>query len=229
MPIRILGSLVNAAAILLGGGIGLFAKGRISAKVSENITRALGLCVCVIGVSGALKGDIMLMVASMALGALSGEFIDIDGRLNKLGAFMRRKLSGDENSLFAEGFVTATLLFCVGAMAVVGSIDSGLRNDHSVIFMKSMLDGVSAMAFSSCFGIGVLVSALPVLLYQGCVEFFAGYLTNILTNDLIAQISAVGSVMILGIGFNMALDAKIKVANFLPGLIVAAGYYYLFL
>jgi len=229
MPIRILSSLINAAAILLGGGIGLLAKGRISARISENIARALGLCVCIIGVSGALKGDIMLMVVSMALGTLTGEFIDIDGWLNKLGAFMQKKLSRNENSMFAEGFVTATLLFCVGAMAVVGSIDSGLRHDHSVIFTKSMLDGVSAMAFSSCFGIGVLLSALPVLIYQGSIEFFAGYLTNVLTNDLITQIAAVGSVMILGIGFNMALNAKIKVANFLPGLIFAVGYFYLFL
>jgi len=229
MAIRITAALINAAAILAGGGIGLLAKGKISNNISENITRAIGLCVCIIGISGALKGDIMLLVASLALGTLTGEFLNIDGGLNRLGLYLQRKLSRNgENSAFAEGFVTATLLFCVGAMAVIGSIDSGLNNDRSVILTKSMLDGVSAMVFASCFGYGVLFSAAAVLVYQGSIEFFAGYLHNILTGDLITQISAAGSVMILGIGLNMAVNAKIKVANLLPGLIFAVGYYYLF-
>jgi len=230
MGIRITAALINAAAVLLGGGIGLLAKGKISEKISENITRSVGLCVCVIGVSGALKGDIMLLVASLALGTLTGEFLNIDGALNRLGLYLQKKLTRNgENSAFAEGFVTATLLFCVGAMAVIGSIDSGLKNDRSIIITKSMLDGVSAMAFASFFGYGVLFSAFAILIYQGSIEFFAGYLQNILTNGLITQISAAGSVMILGIGLNMALNAKLRVANLLPGLIFAVGYYYLFM
>ena len=192
--------------------------------------RAIGLCICIIGISGALKGDFMLLVVSLALGSFTGELIDIDKQLNSLGLFMQKKLSrGDKNSGFTEGFVAATLLFCVGAMAVVGSIDSGLRNDRSIIFTKSILDGVSAMVFASAFGFGVLFSALAVLIYQGGIEFFAGYLQNVLTDGLILQISAAGNVMILGIGLNMTVNAGIKVANLLPGLFVAAGYYYLFL
>jgi len=121
------------------------------------------------------------------------------------------------------------LLFCVGAMAVVGSVESGLRDDQSVIITKSILDGASSMAFASYLGVGVLFSAAPVFIYQGAIEFFASFLTNVLTAGLVAQISAAGSVMILGLGLNMTTGAKIKVANLLPGLLYAAGYYYIFL
>ena len=225
----ITGALVNAAAILAGGAVGLLFTGRISNKISASITRAIGLCICIIGISGALEGDLMLLVVSLALGAIVGEFIDIDKRLNTFGLYLQNKLSPkDKHSKFAEGFVTATLLFCVGAMAVVGSIESGLRNDYSTIFTKSILDGVIAMVFASYLGFGVLFSAFTVLLYQGVIEFFAGYLQNILTIDLITQISAAGGVMILAIGLNMTLEAKIKVANLLPGLIFAVGYYNFF-
>jgi hypothetical protein len=143
---------------------------------------------------------------------------------------VQKKLSSkDEDSRFAEGFVAATLLFCVGAMAIVGSIESGLRGDRSIIFTKSILDCVSAMIFASSFGFGVLLSAIVVLVYQGGIEFFAGYLQNILTAGLITQLSAAGSVMILGIGINMTLKTDIKVANLLPGFLFATGYYYLIL
>lgn len=170
----------------------------------------------------------MLLVISLTLGALTGELLNIDGSLKKLGAWLQKKLSrNNQNSDFAEGFVAAVLLFCVGAMAIVGSIDSGLKNDKSIILTKSILDGVSAMVFASSFGFGVLFSAIVVLVYQGSIEFFAGYLQNILTDGLITQISAAGSIMILGIGLNMSLNAGIKVANLLPGLLFAVGYYYL--
>ena len=223
----ITGALINAAAILAGGGAGLVLKGRLSDRFSKSIMRVLGLCVCIIGISGGLGGDILLMVVSLAIGALVGELINIDGALNKFGFFVQSKFSkNDENSTFAQGFVTATLLFCVGAMAVVGSIDSGLRGDQSIIISKSIIDAVAAMTLASTFGIGVLFSAFAVFLYQGTIEVFAGQLQDVFTTELIAQISAVGGVMILGIGFNMVADAKIKVANLLPGLLFAAGYYY---
>ena len=192
--------------------------------------RAIGLCVCVIGFSGALQGDFMLLAASMALGSFFGEFMDIEGALNHLGLWLQKKMDRNtSNSSFTEGFVSATLLFCVGAMSVVGSINSGLKNDLSILTTKSILDGVSAMIFASSFGFGVLFSAGAILIYQGSIEFFAGYLQNILTGDLITQVSAVGGVMIIAIGLNMVLDAKIKVANFLPGLLFGAAYYLLFL
>ena len=230
MSISIVATLINVAAVLVGGGIGLLFKGRIPEIIAENIIRAIALCVCVIGISGAFKGDPMLLVVSLALGSFVGELLGIDENLNRLGQWLQNKLNHqDESSAFAEGFVAATLLFCVGAMAIVGSIDSGLRNDRSIILTKSILDGVSSMILASTFGIGVLFSATVILVYQGGIEFFAGYLQNVLTEGLVMQISAVGGVMILGIGHNMALNAKIKVANLLPGFLFAAGYYSLFI
>jgi uncharacterized membrane protein YqgA involved in biofilm formation len=135
----------------------------------------------------------------------------------------------NEKSTFAEGFVVTVLLFCVGPMAVLGSIESGLGNNRSIIFTKSILDGVSSMVFASSLGPGVLFSAGVILIYQGSIELFAGFLQNLLTEALIVQISAVGGVMILAIGLNTLLNAKIKAANLLPGLLFAAGYYYLFI
>jgi len=215
---------------MAGGGMGLLFKGKIPDKISATITRAIGLCVCIIGISGALDGDIMLLVVSLMLGALAGEFIDIDAKLNALGVFLQKKLTREgSSSTFAEGFVTATLLFCVGAMAVVGSIESGLRNDYSIIITKSIIDATAAMVFASYLGFGVLFSAFSVFIYQGIIEFFAGFLQGVLTAGLVAQISAVGGLMIMALGFNMTLGAKIKVANLLPGLVVAVGYYFLVL
>ena len=228
--IRITGAIINAAAILLGGGLGLLLGGRIPGKAADNIIRALGLCVCIIGISGALGGDLMLMVVSLALGAFAGELLDIDGALNRLGGWLQKTMDrGKGNTSFTEGFVAATLLFGVGAMAIVGSIDSGLRDDQSIIITKSIIDAFSAMVFASAFGFGVLFSAFVILLYQGSIELFAGFLQGYLTSGLVTQISAAGGVMILGIGANMALGAKIRVANLLPGFVFAVVYYYLFM
>ena len=226
----IVGALINAAAILLGGGIGLVFRGKLSNKLTGSITRAIGLCVCIIGISSALNGDIMLLVVSLMLGTLIGELANIDDKLNNLGMFLQKKLTAENSqSKFSEGFVTATLLFCVGAMAVVGSIESGLRGDHSIIITKSILDATAAMVFASYLGFGVLFSAFSVLIYQGLIEFFAGFLQNVFTTSLVTQISAAGGVMIMALGLNMTMNAKIKVANLLPGLVFAAVYYVLFM
>jgi len=227
--IRITGALINVAAILVGGGLGLLLKGKLSDQFSKSILRAIGLCICIIGISGALRGDIMLLIVSMSLGTFLGELFRIENGLNHFGVRLQSKLSKEGESTFSEGFVTATLLFCVGAMAVVGSIDSGLRDDQNIIITKSIIDAVSAMILASSLGVGVLFSAFAVIIYQGSLELFAGFLYNIFTLSLTVQISAVGGVMILGIGANMVVNAKLRVANFLPGFLVAIGYYYLFL
>ena len=228
--IRITGAVINAVAILIGSGVGILLMGRISDKFTKSILRAVGLCICIIGISGALRGDIMLMVVSMAAGAFLGEVLRIDDGLNAVGQWVQKKLSKNgAGSSFSEGFVTSTLLFCVGAMAVVGSIDSGLRDDQSIIYTKSVLDGVTSLMLASTLGVGVLFSAFAVLIYQGSIELFAGFLQHLLTDSLIVQISAVGGVMIFGIGANLVFDIKIKVANLLPAFLFAAGYYFLFL
>jgi len=216
-------------AILAGGGLGLLLKGRLTDQFSKSILRAIGLCICIIGISGALRGDVMLLIVSMSLGTFLGELLRIEAGLNRAGEWLQNKISKGKESSFSEGFITATLLFCVGAMAVVGSIESGLLDDQSVVVTKSIIDAVSAMILASSLGVGVLFSAFAVFLYQGSLELFAGFLQHIFTPALTLQISAVGGVMILGIGMNMVLDAKLRVANFLPGFLVAAGYYYWFL
>ena len=229
MSIYIIGTLINVVAVLLGGSIGLLLKGRIPERFAENIIRTIGLCSCIIGIGMAIKGDPMLLVVSLVLGTFTGELLRIQDGLDKFGQWMQKMVSRKESkSTFAEGFVVATLLFCVGPMAIIGSIESGLGHDRNVIYTKSILDGISAVVLSSALGLGVLFSAAIILLYQGSIELFAGYLQNLLTDALIVQISATGGVIILGIGFNMALNAKIKVANLLPGLLFAVGYYYLF-
>ena len=230
MSISLTGTLINAAAVLLGGGVGLLLKGRIPENFAENILRVIGLCVCVIGIASAIKGDPLLLVVSLALGTFIGELLRIEDGLNRLGLWLQKRLSRtNEHSSFAEGFAAATLLFCVGAMAVIGSIESGLGNDRSIIYTKSILDGVTALILSSTLGLGVLFAAAVILVYQGSIELFAGSLQSLVTDALITQISASGGVMILGIGLNLVLNANIKVANLLPGLLIAAGYYYVFL
>ena len=225
----IIGAAINAAAIVIGGGIGLLLKGKIKDKFTHSIIKVLGLCVFVIGASGAINGDIMLLVVSLTLGTFAGELIGIDENLNKFGLFVQNKLSqSGSNSTFAEGFVMTTLLYCVGAMAIVGSIDAGLRGEYGTIFTKSVLDGVSAIIFASTMGVGVLFSGAAVLVYQGSIEFFAGFLQHLFTPGLITQISAVGGVMILAISFNMVLDTKLKVANMLPSFLFSIFYYFVF-
>ena len=231
MKIRITGALINALAILAGGGIGLLLRGRITDRYSQGLLRVLGLCVCIIGITSAIGGDIMLLVVALALGTFCGEFLGMDSGLNRLGLWVQGKLRQDgEGSTFAQGFVTTSLLFCVGAMAIVGSIDSGLRDDQSIIITKSIIDAVAAMMFASSLGVGVLFSALAVFVYQGAIELFAGFFQDVFTDTLITQISAAGGVMILGLGANMALDMqnKIKIVNLLPGLVFAVAYYYIF-
>ena len=230
--IGITGSLINALAILVGGGVGLLLRGRISKDFSRNLMRILGLCTIIIGIAGALAGYdyIIPLVIILALGTFVGEILRIDHRLNKFGQFLQSKFSKDEeSSTFAQGYVEATLLFCVGALAILGPLESGLRNDQSIIYTKSIIDAVATMMLASYLGVGVLLSAFSVLLYQGLIEFFSGFLYGVFTPELITIISATGGIMVLGIGLNMVLDSKIKVANFLPGFLFAVGYYYIFL
>ena len=222
----VIGALINAAAIIVGSGAGLAVRGRLSDKYSEGVMRALGLCVIIIGLYNGLGGDMMLLVTSMAVGTLAGEMMRIDDHLNNFGNWAQAKLQKPgEDSTFAKGFVTGSLLFCVGALAIIGSIDSGLRNDQSIIITKSIIDGTAAIFLASALGAGVLFSAFVVLIYQGIIEIFAAGLQDVFTDGMIIQISAVGGVIILGLGANMAFDTKIKVANMLPSFIAAVLYY----
>ena len=183
----------------------------------------LGLCVLYIGISGALKGeDTLLMIICIVVGALIGELIDIDSLLNRLGEIVEKKVNkGSKNNLsIAEGFVTASLLFCVGAMAIVGSLESGLRGNHDTLFAKSILDGVTSIILTSTLGLGVIFSAATIFIYQGAITLGAGMLCNVLSEAVINNMTGVGSLLIIGLGLNVLGITKIKVANLLPAVIL---------
>lgn len=229
-----LGSIVNAAAIAAGGILGLFFKKGISADYERSVNKALGVAVLVLGFNGIIgamftvseggalssSGELLLIV-SLILGTLCGEALRIDARLNGLSGFVEQKL---KLSGFAQSFVNGTLIYCVGAMAIIGALNDGLRGDTSVLYVKSLLDGVSSVVLAATLGPGVIFSAVPVLLYQGAISLLAGLLEPLLAGALLTQICAVGYCLVLCIGVNFMADVRIKVANMLPALLVPAAW-----
>ena len=221
------GTLINTVAILVGTALGLLLRKGIPERLRETVVQGQGLCVILIGLSGALKtGDTLCMIICMVAGALIGAAINIEKRLNDLGTFLERKVTrgqGETGSV-AKGFVSASLLFCVGAMAIVGAMDSGLRGDHSTLIAKSALDGISAIFFASSLGIGVGLSAFAVLIYQGAIALLAMWIEPLLTETVITEMSAVGGLLIVGIGLNMIYDKHIPEGNLLPAIFLPMLY-----
>lgn len=221
-----LGTIVNFFTIFVGGIIGVLLKGGLPKRFTDTIMSGVALCVIYIGISGTLKGENMLLIViSIAIGSLLGELINIDEKLILLGNFIENKAKNfSKDTSISLGFVTASLLFCVGAMAVVGSLESGLLGKYDILFTKSILDGVTALILSSTLGIGVILSAFSVLVYQGLITLAASLLQNILTTPIVNEMSAVGSLLIIGIGLNMLGITKIKVANMLPSIFIPIIY-----
>lgn len=232
-----LGTLVNSIAILLGSLLGMFIKGGISEKVSSTIIKALGLCVLYIGISGAFEGSNMtITIVSMALGSFIGESIDIDKKLDNLGEFIEIKFKSsrskkvsiescieidtEKKTSISEGFISSSLIFCVGAMAIVGALESGIQGNHSTLFAKSILDGILAIVFTASLGIGVIFSSLSVLLYQGIITIGAKIVAGLLSQTIISSITGIGSLLIIGLGLNMLECTKIKVGNLLPAVFI---------
>ncbi len=216
-----LGTIVNCAAILVGGLLGMLLKKGLPERLSTSVMQGVGLIVVYIGITGALKGEnVLLATIAMVVGGLLGTLLDLDGLVNRFAHWMERKLVKDAAAAgtFGEGFVNATLLFCVGAMAVVGSLNSGLSGDHSVLFTKSVLDGVSSVVFASAMGGGVLLSALPLFVYQGAITLLAQTLAPVLSTSVVNEMTCVGSLLIMAIGLNLLKITNIKVMNFLPAI-----------
>ena len=227
-----IGTLANAGMIVAGGCAGLLIKKGISPRLETAVHRATGLAVIMIGLNGAItnmviadpatgalasSGELML-VFSLILGALAGEVIGIEDRLDRLGGWVERTL---HLSGFAQSFVNGTLIYCVGAMAIVGAINDGLLGDPSTLVTKGVLDGITSIVLAAGMGPGVIFSAIPVLIYQGAITLCAGWLAPVLQGELLHQICAAGFVMVACIGVNfMSESYHIKVANFLPGLLV---------
>lgn len=226
------GTLVNTAAVVAGGCVGLVLKKGVEKIDSDAVNKAMGVAVIVLGLNGVIgsmftvnadgtlssSGELLLIV-SLVLGVLAGEALRIDDRLGGLSGLVEKKfhLTG-----FAQSFVNGTLIYCVGAMAIIGALNDGLRADASVLYIKSMLDGISSVVLAATMGPGVIFSAIPVLLYQGAITLLAGALEPLLAGALLTQICSVGYCLVLCIGINFLGAAKIKTANLLPALLVPA-------
>ena len=220
-----LGTVVNVCAILLGSALGLLLRKGLPQRLRDTVMQGLGLCVILIGLSGAIgTADTMCVIISIVVGGLVGTAVNIEKRLENLGNLAQRKLARGGDG-FARGFVTASLVYCVGAMAIMGALDSGLKGDHATLIAKSALDGISAIIFASTLGPGVAFSALAVLVYQGAITLMAGWLKPLLTDAIVTEMSAVGGLLIVGIGLNMLYDKHIAVGNLLPAIFVPMVYF----
>ena len=221
------GTLLNVATVLLGGALGLLIGGRLPERFQSIVIGGLGLSVLVIGMDNALKtGNILILLGSVLLGGLMGEMLRLDDGLNNLGAYLQKRLagSGEGSSTFSEAFVTSSLVFCVGPLTILGSIQNGINGSIELLAVKSMLDGFAAFAFAAALGWGVLVSAVTVLLYQGGISLLAWSLAYGVPsgdNPYIIEMTAAGGVIIIGVGLKLLNLKELKLANYLPALAIA--------
>ena len=215
------GVLVNVVAILIGGSIGLIFKKGLNEKILKLMLQGIGLSVIVIGISGELMSEnLLLLVISLVLGGIVGGLLKIEHNLDKLGSSIEEKFSIGSEGGFAEGFVVATLVYCIGAMAIVGSIEAGVSGNNETLYIKAILDGISAIVFAATLGYGVLFSGISVLIYQGSIVLLGVQLESFLTDETINEISAVGGVLIMGIGITMLEIKKIHVGDLLPAVLI---------
>lgn len=225
------GVLVNIAAIIVGSILGLVFKRFIKDSYKETIMDGLALTVIIMGIMNAIESNnYLVVIVSVVLGSLIGEIIDLEDKINKFADLLcaRFEKKDCEESTFAEGFVTTTLIFCVGAMAILGSLESGLRGDHSTLFAKSILDGVASVIFASTLGIGVMFSIIPVFLYEGGMVLGATLIKDFLSTEMITEVSAVGGILIIAIALNILEIKKIKVGNMLPAIFLPIVYFAIF-
>ena len=215
------GVLVNVLTVLVGSTVGLLLKKQIPERLTGAVMTAIGLCTVAIGVTGVIKGQNQLvMIISLVLGTVVGTLVDVDEKLTKIGDRLQKKKAGNEKSTFSEGFVTASLLFCVGAMTIVGSMNAGISGDNQMLYTKSVLDLISSTMLGASLGIGVLCSSVFVLVFQGGLVALSMALGSFLNDFAVAELICAGSVMIIALGLNLIGITKIKVANLLPGLVL---------
>lgn len=218
-----IGVLVNTATVIAGSLLGLLLRGSLPKKLTDAVMVALGVCVVYIGIDGALEGNNPLVaILSMAIGTLLGTLLDLDGRLERFGEWINRRLPRKNSGpSVTEGFISGSLVFCVGAMTIVGSFAAGLSGDNSTLFTKAVLDLISSCMLASALGIGVLLASGTVFVYQGALVLLAGVLAPVLTDAAVDELTCVGSLMIVCLGLNLMNVTKIKVADQLPALILA--------
>ncbi len=219
-----IGTRVNVGAVLAGSTLGVLFRGRFPEKIQNTVIHGISLAVLLIGFQMAFSieksEDILLVIFSLVIGAVIGELLEVEDRLNNFGQSLKDRIGGNDD-LFVQGFVQASLIYCVGAMAIMGSIQDGLNGDPSILFTKSLLDGTTAIAFAASTGIGVAFSVIPIFIYQGSITILASWAETILTQDMIRIMTSTGGLLIAAIGFNMLGKTKIKTGNLLPSLAVA--------
>lgn len=215
-----MGTIINVGAIILGGLIGLILRGRFPERITQTALQVMGLFTILVGIQMALQGqEPILILISLASGAILGEIIRIEDGLEHLGKWIETQLKVTEGSP-AKGFIYASLVFAVGSMAIVGSIADGVKGDHSILVTKSMMDGIISIPFAAGMGPGVLGSAVTILVYQGSLTLLARGLQSFFSPAVITELTAVGGILVIGIGINILGLQKIKVANFLPALAI---------
>ena len=219
---------VTMALVLVGSAVGLLLKNRFSERMGQAVMKGLGLCTMGIGMSSLLGGkDTLCTIICVALGTILGEWLNIEKGMDDLGELLRRKLiKGEGNSRFVEGFVNATVLYCVGAMSINGAIAAGINGDYSILISKSVMDMVSSITFAAAMGIGVPFAVIPILLYEGGLTLLAGVVGPYLSAAVITEMSAVGGAIIVGIGLNLLEASKegIRVSNMLPAIFLPIAY-----
>lgn len=223
-----IGSLVNAAAIIGGSLIGVLLHNRFPERIRTIVFQGLGLCTLVIGMDMALKvQNILILIFSILLGGILGELMNLEGAFEKLAARLKSAVKSD-NASFTDGFITASLIFCIGAMAIVGSFDEGIRGDATILYTKSILDCFASVALASTYGSGVLFSFIPVFIYQGALTVFAGFFQQYFSDMLIAQMTSCGGVLIMGISLVLLDVKRVKLSNLLPALPVVVVLTFIF-
>lgn len=236
-----LGTIINIVAILVGATIGMVIKGGLASRYESIVMHSIGLSVIFIGITGVLSQMLviengsfstrytLLMIISLIVGSLIGEKINIEEKLEKFGESCKTKFKfkGDKGNDFVEGFVSSSLLFCVGAMAIVGSLNDGLNHDYSTLVAKSLMDMVASVVLAASLGIGVYFSILAVGIYQGSITLLASLISPYLNDTIISQISCIGSILIFALGLNMIFGKKIRIGNMLPSIFIPVIIYYL--
>ena len=223
------GTIINALSIVVMGFIGTLLGRGIPEKMNESVMIGLGVLITAVGFQYTFDANNVAVVAlSLGVGIIIGEWADLDGRINRFGAWMQAKLTKDSNSQLGSAFVTASLIYCVGAMGILGSLEDGLTGNYQILLLKSVLDGIFSLVLGASMGIGVSLSAVPVFLYQGSISLGASFLQGVLTELLMDNLTALGGVMIACIGLNMARLTKVRVSNMLPGLMLVPLFMFLY-
>ncbi len=223
-------TFINMATVLVGSLIGIFFRNRIKEKYVETIFAAIALCTAAIGIMSAVKTEhIIVVIVCLVVGSVIGEALRIDDRIESAGTWLNGKLfrGREGSSRFAEGFVSASILFCVGSMTIMGSLEAGIRGDYSIILAKSVLDLISSMAFGAAMGIGVTFSVFFILVYQGGITLLAGLAAPYLSEMVVTEMSAIGGVMLIGMAINMLelSEKRIRLANMLPAIFLPIIYF----